>query len=214
MASFPSMDGFNMFAGVSNTCTTGNPMPGGSRRQPLITENNLLSILNPFPACVAPRSFSYPQISTRYVYGPWMTSLNSVIFRGKIEYEQDDSLVPENFLIPLNFGAFGDFNLSQTSGFTGMNLAAQGRANAIDNFGLFALEEGSITIPGGPGIKRIGDSLYGLQQITDVKMNVTNDRIETTYSFKTIAPKFGKNTRDLEKKLTKISNDIKKLKLR
>ena len=28
------------------------------------------------------------------------------------------------------------------------------------------------------------------------------------------APKFGKNTRDLEKKLTKISNDIKKLKLR
>jgi hypothetical protein len=45
-------------------------------------------------------------------------------------------------------------------------------------------------------------------------MNVTNDRIETTYSFKTIAPKFGKNTRDLEKKLTKISNDIKKLKLR
>ena len=214
MASFPSMDGFNMFAGVSNTCTTGNPMPGGSRRQPLITENNLLSILNPFPACVAPRSFSYPQVSTRYIYGPWMTSLNSVIFRGKIEYEQDDSLVPENFLIPLNFGAFGDFNLSQTSGFTGMNLAAQGRANAIDNFGLFALEEGSITIPGGPGIKRIGDSLYGLQQITDVKMNVTNDRIETTYSFKTIAPKFGKNTRDLEKKLTKISNDIIKLKLR
>lgn len=213
---FPSMDGFNAFVGASSNepCSSGNSMPAGYKRQPLITENNLVSILNPFPACVAPRSFNYPQVSTRYVYGPWMTSFNSIIFRGKIEYEQDDSLVPENFLIPTNFGAFGTYALSQTSGFTGMNLAAQGRANSIDNFGLFALEEGSITIPGGPGIKRIGDSLYGIQQITDIKINVTNDRIETTYSFKTIAPKFGKNTRDLEKKLTKISNEIKKLKLR
>lgn len=212
--SMPSMDGFNMFVGGSQPCTTGTALPAGYKRQPLITENTLVSILNPFQACVAPRSFSYPQISTRYVYGPWMTSYSSIIFRGKIEYEQDDSLVPENFLIPTNFGAFGEYQLNQTSGFVGMNLAAQGRANSIDNFGLFALEEGSITIPGGPGIKRIGDSLYGLQQITDVKINVSNDRIETTYSFKTIAPKFGKNTRDLEKKLTKISNDIKKLKLR
>jgi hypothetical protein len=179
-----------------------------------MTEDTLLSILNPFQACVAPRSFSYPQVSTRYVYGPWMTSLNTIIFRGKIEYEQDESLVPENFLIPTNFGPFGTYQLDQTSGFTGMNLAAQGRANSIDNFGLFALEEGSITFPGAPSIKRIGDSLYGIQQVTDIKINITNDNIETTYSFKTISPKFGKNTRDLEKKLTKISNDIKKLKLR
>jgi hypothetical protein len=95
-----------------------------------------------------------------------------------------------------------------------MNLAAQGRANAIDDFALFAVEEGSITIPGAPSIKRIGDSLYGIQQVTDIKISVNNDGIETTYSFKTISPKFGKNTRDLEQKLTKISNDIKKLKLR
>ena len=95
-----------------------------------------------------------------------------------------------------------------------MNLAAQGRANAIDNFGLFALEEGSITMPGAPSIKRIGDSLYGIPQVTDIKINVSSDHIETTYSFKTIAPKFGKNTRDLERRLTKISNEVKKLKLR
>ena len=105
-------------------------------------------------------------------------------------------------------------SLSQTSGFTGMNLAGQGRANAIDNFGLFAIEEGSMTLPGAPGIVRIGDGLYGIPQISDIKINVTASNIETTYSFKTIAPRFGKNTRDLEKKLTKISNDIKKLKLR
>jgi hypothetical protein len=221
VARFPSTWGFNKFVDGNlkrttegQECPSGDAKPGGSHRQFLITEDHVVSILNPFPACVAPRSFNYPQISTRYVYGPWMTNLNTVVFRGKIEYEQDDSLVPENFLIPLNFGPFGTYNLSQTSGFAGMNLAAQGRANAIENFGLFALEEGSITVPGAPAIKRIGDSLYGIPQVTDVKINVTNDNIETTYSFKTIAPKFGKNTRDLEKKLTKISNEIKKLKLR
>lgn len=227
VARFPSTWGFNKFVDANlkrqqgQTCASGDAKPAGSHRQFMMTEDTVVNILNPFPACVAPRSFNYPQISTRYVYGPWMTSLNTVVFRGKVEYEQDDSLVPENFLIPTNFGTFGydrytgkPFTLTQTSGFTGMNLAAQGRANAIDNFGLFALEEGSITIPGAPSIKRIGDSLYGIPQVTDVKINVTNDNIETTYSFKTIAPKFGKNTRDLERKLTKISNDIKKLKLR
>ena len=50
--------------------------------------------------------------------------------------------------------------------------------------------------------------------MSDLKINVSNDNIETTYTFKTIAPKFGKNTRELEKKLTKISNEIKKLKMR
>jgi hypothetical protein len=217
---FPSTWGFNKFVDAELqrkqgfTCPSGNAKPGGKHRQFLMTEDQVVSVLNPFPACVAPRSFNYPQVSNRHVYGPWMTSLNVVVYRGKIEYEQDDSLVPENFLIPLNFGPFGTYDLSQTSGFAGMNLAAQGRANAIDNFGLFALEEGSITMPGAPSIKRIGDSLYGIPQVTDIKINVSSDHIETTYSFKTIAPKFGKNTRDLERRLTKISNEVKKLKLR
>lgn len=218
----PSMYGFNIFTssardnGVDpDVCGDGGLRnPNGPIRQSAITEDTLISILNPFQACVSPKSFHFPQISTRYVYGPWMTSLGGIVFRGRIEYEQDDSLVPENFLIPTNFGNFGSFSLSQSSGMTGMNFAAQARANAIDNFSLFAVEEGSITIPGSPRIKRIGDTILGLQQISDVKVNITESNIETTYSFKTISPKFGKNTRDLEKKLTKISNDIKKLKLR
>lgn len=220
VARFPSTWGFNKFVDAELkrrqglVCQPGDGMPQGKQKQFLLTADHAISVLNPFPACVAPRSFNYPQISTRYVYGPWMTNLVTVVFRGKVEYEQDDSLIPENFLVPLNFGTFGEYELSQTSGFTGMNLAAQGRANAIDNFGLFALEEGSITIPGAPSIKRIGDSLYGIPQVTDVKISVSNDNIETTYSFKTVAPKFGKNTKDLERKLTKISNEIKKLKLR
>jgi len=201
------MFGVNVFIGDSLA-------PSGRYRQYTMTEDQIVSVLQPFQACVVPYSFNYAQISTRYVYGPWMTNLSYIPFRGKIEYEQDESLVPENFLIPTNFGEFGGFSLNQTSGFTGMNLAAQGRANAIDDFALFAVEEGSITIPGAPAIKRIGDSLYGIQQVTDIKINVNNQGMETTYNFKTITPKFGKNNRDLEKNLTKISNDIKKLKLR
>jgi hypothetical protein len=171
------------------------------------------AMLKPYPVCVAPRSINYAQRSTRYVYGPWMTSLSVIPFRGKVEYEQDDSLVPENFLIPLNFGEFGDFTLSQTSGLTGLDLAAQGRANAIDDFALFAQEQGSITIQSPPEIKRIGDSLYGIQQVTDIKVSVNNSQITTSYTFKTISPRFGKNNKDIEKKLTKISNRVNKLKL-
>jgi hypothetical protein len=69
-------------------------------------------------------------------------------------------------------------------------------------------------MPGLPAIKRIGDGLYGLPQVTDIKINVSSDRVETSYSFKTISPRFNKTNRDLEKNLTKISNKIKKIKLR
>lgn len=208
------MDGFNAFVGA-NLCQSGNPIPL-RRKQFTITSDHLISILNPFQACVSPRSISYPQISTRYVYGPWMTSYNSIEFRGKIEYEQDTNLVPENFLVPIRFHTDPEniLSLDQTSGFTGMNLAAQAKANAIDNFNLFAVEEGTITIPGAPSIRRIGDSFFGIQQVTDIKINITNENIETTYGFKTISPRFGKNTRELEKNLNKISNQIKNLKLR
>lgn len=229
----PTMDGYNVFTGSTarsrqgqtdpdGPCPKGNPVPI-ARRQHMITDDHLVSVLQPFQPCVCPRSFNYPQISTRYMYGPWMTSLDHIVYRGKIEYEQDESLVPENFIIPLNFGPYGGYGINQTSGLTGMNLAGQGRANAIDNFGLFAVEEGTITIPGPPRIVRIGDALsltrngqsvQGIPNVTDIRISVGVDALETTYTFKTIAQKFGRNSRDLEKKLTKISNDIKRLKLK
>ena len=201
----------------SHMTTSKGPVSGpgsGLTQQPRINENKISTNLYPTPIAITPKSISYAQISNRHVYGPWITALDAVAFRGKIEYEQDDSLVPENFLIPTNFGQFGDFTLSQTSGLEGLNLAAQGRANAIDDFTLFAVEEGSIKIPGAPAIKRIGDSLYGLPQVTDISVNVSNSNIDTSYSFKTISPRFNKNNRDIEKTLSKISNKIKKIKFR
>lgn len=206
LGDIPSLDPFRAIVGYRS--------PISGKRQKLTTEDKINSIFSLFPVCIPPKTVNYAQISTRHVYGPWITSFNYISFRGKIEYEQDESLVPENFLIPMNFGQFGGFSLSQTSGFEGLNLAAQGRANAIDNFSLFAVEEGSFTMPGLPAIKRIGDGLYGLPQVTDIKINVSSDKVETAYSFKTISPRFNKTNRDLEKNLTKISNKIKKIKLR
>lgn len=177
-----------------------------------VGEEAKTAILKPFPICVCPEQISYAQRSTRYVYGPWITSIGSLSFRGKIEYEQNEDLLPENFLIPTNFGDFGDFDISQISGLDGMNLAAQGRANAIDDFALFAQEQGSVSIQGPPAIKRIGDALYGVQNVTDIRVNVSNASIQTNYSFKTISPRSGKNNKEIEKKLTKISEKIKKIK--
>jgi hypothetical protein len=186
----------------------------GNKAMPSINESPIFTRLKPAPACIAPRSINYAQRSTRYVYGPWITKVDEIPYRGNVEYEQDDSLVPENFLIPLNFGEFGDFTLSQTSGLTGLDLAAQGRANAIDDFALFAQEQGSITIQSPPQVQRIGDSLYDIQNVTDLRVSVNNNSISTTYSFKTISPRFGKNNKDIEKKLTRISNMVKKLRLK
>lgn len=178
-----------------------------------VNEAAKTAMLKPFPITVAPEKIAVAQRSTRYVYGPWMTNIDTLMFRGKVEYEQDENLLPENFLIPTNFGAFGDFKLKQISGLAGLNLAAQAKANAIDNFALFAQEQGSISVQGAPAIKRIGDSLFGIRNVTDIKVNVTNSTLKTSYSFKTISPRFGRNNADIEKKLTKISNKVKQIKL-
>ena len=208
----PSTAGFHSFLNVLSPCASGSGLTGINNISSV--NGSLLNLrIVPFQACVCPRSINYAQRSTRYMYGPWITNINEIAYRGSIEYEQDESLLPENFLIPLGFGSFGAFSLNQISGLEGLNLAAQGRANAIDNFSLFAQEQGSITIQAPPAVKRIGDSLYGIQQVSDVKMSVNNNTISTTYSFKTISPRFGKNNKDIERKLTKISNAVKKLKL-
>lgn len=178
-----------------------------------VNEASKEAVLKPFPICVCPEKIAIPQRSTRYVYGPWMTNTETLIFRGKVEYEQDENLLPENFLIPINLGSAQDFKLKQISGLAGLSMAAQGRANAIDDFALFAQEQGSISIQGPPAVKRIGDALYGIRNVTDIKVNVSNGSLKTSYSFKTISPKFGKNNKDVEKKLTKISNKLKKIKL-
>lgn len=217
MGDYPSMMGFNAFMGTNLRDKKGEgdeddcdaPPPAFPVLNHIMTMDNLAMVLTPFKTCVPPYSFSYCQVSDRHVYGPWFTNWSYVAFRGKVEYEQDDGLVPENFLIPLNYGNYGNYNMSQISGLAGMNLAAQGRVNAIDNFNAFAVEEGSVTIPGAPLIRRIGEALFDLPQITDIKINMSNNQLETTYTFKTQMPKFGKNNKNIERKISKLSSIVK-----
>lgn len=161
---------------------------------------------------VEPVEVGIPQQSNRYNYGPWITD-NNFVYAGKVEYIQDDSLVPENFIIPL----YGDldapgFNLAENfSGTAGLNKAGQATANAIDGYKPFAVEEGSLTIPGPPLIEKIGDRIqideYVGPIVTDMVCRVGANSIETEYRFSSTRDKVGLPTRDM---ITKMRNASKK----
>ena len=163
-------------------------------------------------ACVAPFEAGIPQQSIRHRYGPWFTSSNFT-YGGRVEIIQDDKLLPENFIFPL-YGTLtsndsnGPSFAEQLSGFVGMNFAGQAIANSIDGYGQFAAEDGSITMPGGPLIRRIGDALLNGPYITELNIKVGTRGIETTYSFNSAVKKQGRTNADIVKKLSNISSFI------
>ena len=162
--------------------------------------------------CVVPLEAGIPQESIRHRYGPWFTSHN-FLYGGKVEIIQNDDLLPENFIFPL-YGTLtsSDSNApsfaEQLSGFVGMNYAGQALANSIDGHGQFASEDGSITMPGGPLIRRIGDALLTGPYITELSIKVGVQGIETTYSFNSAVKKAGRTNADIVKKLRNISTFI------
>lgn len=199
-----------------------NDMTGPTK---LKTNGFLLNKNGVSKPCIAPYSVGIPQQSNRYVYGPWLTNYDNIIYAGKMEFELDESLVPENFLIPV-YGTENvnwqvkDSNGSVTrvvknikgtvlSGFAGLNLAGQAIANSIDNFSLFAQEEGSVTIQGLPLITKLGQFLFDGPRITDLNISFSNNQVSTTYNFKSLTPRYGKSDRELLKKLRKVSNTVK-----
>jgi hypothetical protein len=173
-----------------------------------------ISYLEYFPRIVPPTSVGLPQESTRHRYGPWFTSHN-FINGGRVESLVESDLVPENYIFPL-YGtlpaAAGSYNLSfteQLSGFVGMNFAAQAIANSIDGYGQFALEEGSITLPGAPVISRIGDALFTSgPYVTELSIKAGSQGIETVYHFNSATKKAGKTNADVAKQIRKISGKI------
>lgn len=202
--------------------------------QPQQKSNNLYTIdttgfsdpkLSLFPACTCPRAIGVPQQSTRYVYGPWVTNFPGIIYAGKFEYEEHKDLVPENYFISFdsdtNFNwyiqndddtvksKYTDLKIGTISGIAGMNLAGQAIANSIDNFSLFAEEEGTVTLPGLPIVPSIGYELFGGPLITDISISFTNNEIKTTYNFRSLTPRYNKTDRELLKRIRKISNTLK-----
>jgi len=162
--------------------------------------------------CVVPLEAGIPQQSIRHRYGPWFTSHN-FLYGGKVEIIQNDDLLPENFIFPL-YGTLtsSDSNApsfaEQLSGFVGMNYAGQALANSIDGHGQFASEDGSITMPGGPLIRRIGDALLTGPYITELSIKVGVQGMETTYSFNSAVKKAGRTNADIVKKLRNMSTFI------
>jgi hypothetical protein len=189
------------------------------------TEKRAISTLDiqgfmAFPAIIPPLSISIPQISNRYYYGPWITSFVPR-YAGKVEYVHDEELVPENFLLP-EFGVAPNpfnfnFNLTNTiSGLAGLNLAGQSKANSIDGSSVFAEEQGTLVMAGAPQIAKIGDALYLNNQIigpyiTDIAIKMSENSIETTYNFRTYTPRQNRTNRDMVKKITQLSNTVKKV---
>lgn len=175
-----------------------------------------------FPPVVAPRAIGIPQQSNRYVYGPWITNFTNIIYGGKVEYEKNEELVPENFMIPVYGSTPVNWNIvnkdgetvrildsingTVLSGIAGMNLAGQAIANSIDNFSLFAQEEGSMTIDGLPIISKVGGILLNGPRVTDINVNFDGGQVKTTYNFRSLSPRYGKSDRELLKKLRKLSS--------
>ena len=166
------------------------------------------------PASIPPKLVGIPQSSNRYRYGPWFTD-NNFIYAGKVDFVVDDSIVPEEFLLPL-YGSLSPSGFSLTeniSGFTGMNLAGQAMANSIDGYRLFAAEEGSVTIAGAPLISKIGDSLFAFPglYVTDISITQNATSVSTSYTFSSVNPRSGKSTKDVVNRIRNISSKIKQL---
>jgi len=167
-----------------------------------------------YPPCIQPTEVGLAQQSTRHHYGPWFTQHN-FIYGGKVEYIEDESLVPENFIFPV-YGTLSSLDSnapafsSILSGFYGMNLAGQAIANSIDGYGQFAAEDGSLTIPGAPLVKRIGDALLGGPYITSINVSVGVQGITTQYTFNSVTSRSGKTNTDIVNKIRRVSNAVLK----
>ena len=118
-----------------------------------------------------PNEYHVPQVSRRHIYGPWATTVQGF---GKVEIENDPSLVPENF---------------------GSNL----KMNQVALLQCWAggtpwmeQESGDLTFVGGPGIN-MGEQLpAGGPFCTGIRVEVGVDRILTTYNFETWNLRYGK----------------------
>lgn len=182
-------------------------------------ENKSAPSQNPFeaikihPPCVQPWEVGLPQQSNRHHYGPWFSS-NKFLYAGKVEYIQDDALVPENYVFP-GYGTLDttDPNVlnftSNLSGFTGMNIAGESIVDSLDNYGQFAAEDGSVTLQGPPIISRIGDALFTNGPfVTSMSVSAQAGSITTKYVFNSVNNRVGKTNHDYVKKIQRMSNKI------
>lgn len=137
------------------------------------------------PAHRSPSSFAIPLKSNTETYGPWY----STGAPGKVQHEQDQSLVP---------WAFGGYALMET---VAMARVQQSSRNAIvvetgsrEELGLPTASLGDVLIAGGP-------------QITGIQVQYGDRGFTTAYSFSTFTPfnRAGIYSRQQQERLRRIS---------
>lgn len=125
-----------------------------------------------------PNLIAIPLKSNVLVYGPWV----SIGANGKMEYEQDESLVPWNY-----------------GGYTAMNNAANARvSSALSNYQIS--ENGSVEVPGAPTID-LGSALIASgPYVTRINVSIGSNGVKTSYGMNTWTPE--------PYKITKIQSDF------
>jgi hypothetical protein len=187
---------YNYMSQFTGVCQNGN-----------LNQSQINDQDTPYPVHGVPKSFGIPQQSTRYVYGPWVTNI-SLPYGAKIEYVKDESLVPENYIIPGTITINGiDYTI--LSGYEGMNQIGQLMADSVENFDYLFTEEATIEIPGYPKITHIGQALIdGGPLVSDISININANSVSTKYGMKTFAPKFGRANQFIIRSLSNLAKQI------
>ena len=165
--------------------------------------DGLTSILNKFgideanfsdgPIPVVPDMFAVPLKSNILCYGPWYLAGAN----GPIEYEKNNDLAPWNY-----------------GGFAAMDAAGFSRVTDGVTDQTFA-ETGSVTVGGAPSFN-MGDQLIaGGPYITDIRVSVGSDGINTQYTFQTWSSqkrlsKLNNYNTEKIKRLNKVSSDLRR----
>lgn len=134
---------------------------------------------------VSPDLAGVPLKSKIKVYGPYY----AVGAQGKIEFEQDDSLVPWNY-----------------GGFSVMDSVAEAKVSeALSN--MQQAENGSIELPGAPALSLGSALIAGGPTVTNMTVSAgAQGGVRTVYNMQTFTPQFGKMAKYNADRLTKMSN--------
>lgn len=137
-----------------------------------------------------PSMIALPLLSNINTYGPWYI----IGQNGKVEFEQDENLVPWNY-----------------GNYTNLNAAAEAKvveavSNQLDS------ETGTLEFPGIPSANLGGSLITGGPYVTGIDVNVGQQGVTTTYRMETWTQRFGRQSKQAIDKLQKTVNKMQQQK--
>lgn len=185
------VDFLTKVSGVSDTNNLSNNDIKNIQNKFITSTIGDLFALSGYPVCAIPNMAAIPIKSNIDTYGPWFSASAD----GKIEVEYAEDLVPWNY-----------------GGYTNMNLAANARV-ILAAANLQWMESGSVEFPGIP-LLQLGDQLLTSgPYVTDIRVNIGNTGLITSYSMRSWQPQYGKSAKtnlDMLAKAYKFMNQMRK----